>query len=205
MNAWSARNAMSGSNKRLVWLQHAVLTIANAVLLSLFILFCPLPSFGASAPSMTGVQEVLLQYVRFASDRTEESCGLTRGEMEKNILKALTVVGIPVVPVIDAKPPMLGVARIELLPEVVSLGGNATECTSWVSLTAQTQNTLTIAPVAIPRSVTIIYFKSGLLLNSSVTSHAQIVGEAFGKLADQFGRRFKLDQPPPLPDFDEKK
>ncbi len=177
----------------------------NRVLLAclMFCLYPATPSYASSAPALLGVQEVLLQYARFGSDKAEEACGVTRGEVEKYLQKSLAILGVPVVAMIDAKPPMLGVSRIDLLPEIVSYGGHGAECTSWVALTAQTQNTIRIPPVETPRSVTVTYWKAGMLVNSNTANHSTIILDAFGRLGDKFSRQYKLDQPPPLPTFEE--
>jgi hypothetical protein len=156
----------------------------------------------ATAPAMSGVQEVLLQYAKIGNNAKAGACTVTPGEITSALYASLKSYNVPAVSVIDAKPAMIGVARIELIPEIVSLNSQGVDCTSWVSLVAQTQNTLRIQPIETPRSVIVTYWRGGMLVNSNQTTHPHAIKEAFEKLSSQFSQQYKLDQPPELPNLD---
>jgi hypothetical protein len=153
----------------------------------------------SSAPAMFNVREVIVQFAHFGDPETAGTCGLSREELAAQLNKTLQDNGVPAIPVTDANPPQLGVARIELAPDIFSFNSQGLDCTSWVSLVAQSQNTVHIPPVDISRNVTVTYWHGGVLLSSSQATHEHIVGEALQKLARQFAQQYKLDQPASIP------
>ena len=156
-----------------------------------------------SAPAMFGVKEVLLQYARMGSSKAAEACGIPREELMGILAKELKDSNVPTTTVTQAKPPIMGEARIELVPEISSINSQGTDCISWLSLSAQSQSTAQILPVKIPRNVVVTYWRSGQLVGSSQTTHKRVLGDAFQKLIRQFAQQYRLDQPPILPALDE--
>jgi len=154
---------------------------------------------GGSAPAMFDVREVVIQFTSFGDPETANSCGLSREELASMLNKTLQDNGVPAIPVTEANPPVIGTARIELLPEIFSFNSQGLDCTSWVSLTAQSRNSLHIPPVNISRNVTVTYWRQGLLLSSSQATHEHIVSDALQKLTLQFARQYRLDQPAVAP------
>jgi len=189
MNAWNARSAMSG-NKRSI--------LKNAALAALLLT----PGFAhaqGSAPAMFGVKEVLIQYARFSNPKTADACSLSREDLARAIDKVLTENNIPALTATDAKPPMMGAARIELIPELSTINNGSLDCTSWVSLTAETRNNLRIPPVDTPRSVTVTYWHQGAIIASEHSGHEGLAEDILKKMALQFAQQYRLDQPPEVP------
>lgn len=192
MNGLSARAAMTGNKKG---------GLALLVVLS----FCLAPLAAqaeGSAPALLGIQEILVKQPKLGDDASSDICGLSANDMSDLILKKLKEDGAPAYSALEAPAIQTGTtSRIDLSPEVVTLERQGFDCTSWISLTAQSRETLTIVPVRVPRSVYVTYWRGGLIVSSTQTSHRRAVNDALGKLAVQFSRQYRNDQPPPLPDF----
>lgn len=151
-----------------------------------------------SAPAMLNVKDIILQYVRTGDPDVAKLCGVSRKDVSEVIMKNLKEASVPITLVSDARPPLMGAARIDLIPEVVSLNTQGGDCTSWVSLIAQTQNTLTIPPIKIPRNVFVTYWRSGIIVMSSQSGHGEALVGAINRLAQLFVKQYKIDQPPDL-------
>ncbi len=89
---------------------------------------------------MFGVKEIIIQYVRFANPKEADACGLSREDIAKTLAQDLKLSGVPDFSIADSTPPVFGVARIMLVPEIASVTNQELECTSWVSLTAESQS-----------------------------------------------------------------
>jgi hypothetical protein len=168
----------------------------------LALLLAAIPSFACAqgaAPAMFGVEEVIVQIPHFGNDKTADECGLDPSELSDILEQTLQQNNVPAVSVAEAKPSVIGIARINLLPDVFSFNSQGLDCTSWVSLAAESRNSVRIPPVDTSRNVTISYWREGIMLASSQTTHERTVGEALRKLARQFATQYKLDQPPPVP------
>lgn len=153
---------------------------------------------------MAGVKEIVLQHPRFSDIKAASICGLTRDETSNSIVSALKAGDAPVTLAAQAKPADPSVARIDLIPEVsISILASG-ECTSWVSMTAQSEAALRLAPISLVRKLVVTYWRYGNLIVSVKDGHPAAVKDYFQKLATAFAKQYKLDQPPPLPDFDEK-
>ncbi len=124
-------------------------------------------------------------------------------QVTADILKKLKEDQLPAFSVIEAPAPKMDLARIDLFPEIVTLQRQGLDCTSWISLTAQSKATVRVPPVETPRHVTINYWRGGLMVSSTQIGHARTVREALIKLAAQFSRQYRSDQPPPMPDLGE--
>lgn len=168
----------------------------------LFALFVFLPALShaqGAAPGMSGVQEVVVQYARFVDPKAADNCGLQRETITNSIVKNLTDSNVPAMASANAKPPMMGVARIELVPEISTISNGGLDCTSWVSLTAQTSSNARIPPIDVLRNVKIVYWQQGVLLASAQSTHPEQLRDTMQTMALQFGRQYRLDQPPVLP------
>lgn len=170
-------------------------------------LFLASPSMAqqGAVSAMANVKEVLVQYTNFANPKIATLCGLERETIAADITKILQQGSVPYIPVAEAKPVMLGVARIELVPEIATVNADSLSCTSWVSLQAQSRSGLQIPPIPTPRNVTVTYWRGGSLVTSSQSAHARLVSETMTKLSNQFAQQYRLDQPPALPQLNETK
>jgi hypothetical protein len=171
--------------------------------------FCFLTSFvglvaatsaiaGPSAPALFGVQEIMVEHGRMGNEAASANCGTSGGEVATMVEKALKMDNLPVFSVIDAPDVREGAARISLLPEVVTLQPTDKSCISWISLTAQSRSTFMIPPVSVPRDAIVNYWHAGVMVGSNPSSHARTINEAIDKMAAQFSRQYRLDQPPSL-------
>ena len=161
---------------------------------------CPSVSFAqGAAPELYGVREVIVEYPRFDDVKTSGLCGLTRENVGSALYKAFAGTTVPVTPIIDAKPLMMGVARISLIPVVSTHMDDNMDCISWVSLSAESRTNVTILPVTTVRSITAVYWRGHTKLVTSQSQHADKFGFVIQKLGEQFAQQYKLDQPPELP------
>jgi len=205
MNVLNAHNAMNASNR---------IFISSAIgLLCMLLGGSPVSAadssaiYAATAPALSNVKEMIVQNVRTGGvlAKSKRNCGINSEALTSHLIKLLKNYGLPAFSPVEAKPAQMDVARIEIHPEVVTSNSQDVECTSWVSLSAQTQNALRVPPVETPRSVVVTYWRGGLMVNSLETAHAHVVAEAFEKLVRQLSSQYNRDQPPQIPVFEEKK
>lgn len=154
-----------------------------------------------STPALSGVSEIQIQPGRMGNKPASDSCGLSSGEVAAQIQDFLKTHNLPVYSIMDTPEQIQGRARIELLPEVVTLNPQGIDCVSWVAMSAQSRASLVIPPVRTPRNVTVTYWRGGLMVSSTQISHPRAMKEALEKLSGQLARQYRLDQPPALPDF----
>jgi hypothetical protein len=164
-------------------------------------------AYEGAASALSNVKELLVQGLRAGGTSSNENCGVDPDVLAKNLLRSLKNYGLPALSLIEAKPAKMGVFRIELLPEVVTSNTQGIECTSWVSLTAETQNTVPLPSAGTPRNVVVTYWRGGILASSAESTHGRVLSDTFDKLARQLSIQYNRDQPPPLPTFgdDDKK
>ena len=176
-----------------LWLQQKLSRngMILGVILSAF--FPMVAEASGAAGAMFSVQAVNLDYVHFGNPKASEDCGLARDDVSNAVKAALQASNLPTVTLAQPKPPIISVARVEVIPEITSIN-QGLDCVSWVSLSAQTENNLTIPPVEILRNVTISYWRQGALINSGQSIHQRAVVEAFQKMAASFGKQYRQDQ-----------
>jgi hypothetical protein len=148
---------------------------------------------GTTASAMFGVTEVVVQNPSFADEDAAKACGVSRQNLMNILMKTLQENGVPAISVVEAKPPVVGVARISLLTNVYSFNGQSLDCTSWISLGAESHNRVHVAPVDVARNVTISYWREGSFLSGNQVGHGQTVMAALQKLALMFAQQYKLD------------
>ena len=169
----------------------------ESLLILFFLLLLPSAVYAqGAAPALFGVREIVIQYAHFLYPQASNSCGLVRDNLADELNKVLQGANLPAVSTAIAKPPQIGVARIDLLPEVVSTNSEGLDCTSWVSLTAQSQSNVKVQPVDVLRNVTIGYWHEGTMIASGQSVHAHLVTETLQKMATEFAEQYKLDQRP---------
>ncbi|MFY9288619.1 MAG: hypothetical protein WAO98_08985 [Alphaproteobacteria bacterium] len=170
---------------------------------TLLFLLCPLiPSLAhaqASAPALYGVQEVVYHYAQFPNAKDTETCKMNREDIAASIKKILKGNNINALSVTEAKPPMMGIARIELIPEVTTSTKGGLDCTSFISLTARTKANVKIPPIETMRHVTIIYWQQTAMIPTDLSVHATTVLNGISKMAEAFAQQYHIDQPPALP------
>ncbi len=151
-----------------------------------------------SAPAMLNVKELRVQHTRLGNNAASDLCGLSPSETMAHVLSKLKEDKLPAFSALESPSSQMGVARIDVVPEIVTLQKQGLDCTSWVSLAAQSRSTLRVPPVEVPRYVTVVYWRGGLMVSSPQVSHARAVRDALVKLATQFSRQYRNDQPPPM-------
>ena len=147
------------------------------------------------ATAMFGVKEILVHYPRINNPEAAGFCGLAHVDLLAGMMKSLKTYNIPIFPPLEAMPPQIGVPRIELWPEIYTLNNEGIDCTSWVSMTAHTENNLVIPPINVPRSVVVTYWDKGTMVTSSESQHMRTVSAAIIKLGEEFANRYISDQP----------
>jgi hypothetical protein len=147
------------------------------------------------APEMFGVGEIVINYAQFDDPKASDSCGLSRETIASILAGSLVKTGLPAVSVADARPPIMGVARIQLIPEISSHVDENMDCISWISLSAESRANVVILPVTAPRSIVAVYWRQHTKVYSGQSIHAQKIGDVLKKMADQFAQQYRLDQP----------
>lgn len=163
--------------------------------------FVPLASAHAeaSAPALFGVKEIQIEHARMGNAAASAACGTSGGEIAKMVEDSLKMDNLPVFSMVNAPNEKPDSVRITLLPEVTTLQPTDKSCVSWLSLSAQSRNTLLISPLPTPRHAMVTYWSGGVMISSNVSSHSRTINEAVDKLCAQFSRQYRLDQPPVLP------
>ena len=202
MNAGNAHSAMNG-NKRRIFAQHRLALAALLLTGCLTSMDCL--AYEGAAPALSNVKEMLVQNVRTGGTSAAKGCGVNQEALLAVLIKDLKNYNLPAFSLIEAKPSQMDMARIELLPEVITSNTQGVECTSWVALTAQSLATVRIPPVETPRNIVVTYWRGGILVSSAETSHGQVVADNFDKLARQLSLQFNRDQPPPMPPLGDEK
>lgn len=158
-----------------------------------------------STPALADVKEIVVQSPRITTTLATKQCDVKPEEMQGFLVKALRNYGLPAFSLLEAKPARMDMARVELHTEIVTSNSVSGECTSWISISVQTHNTLRIPPVDTPRSVIVTYWRGGLMVNSVELTHERVIAGSLEKLGRQLATQFRLDQPPPMPTFDDEK
>jgi hypothetical protein len=127
-----------------------------------------------------------------------DSCNVTRDQVASVLVKALSGSTVPMVPVIDARPVAIGVARIQLVPEIASHLDDNLGCVSFISLTAKSTAKVVVSPISTLRDETILYWQDHIMIASGQSIHGERVGDALQKLALKFAQQYRLDQPPEI-------
>ena len=170
----------------------------SSVLIGLLCLASPALAYAqGAAPALYGVHEVLINYAHFDNPEMSDRCGLSRELVASVLEKSFASTTVPTMGALDAKPQLIGVARIGLNPEISSyLNDSSLDCISVISLTATSKVGLMIPPVTTARNVTVVYWQQNIMVVSGETVHTQKVTEGLQKLAAQFAQEYKIDQPP---------
>lgn len=152
----------------------------------------------SAAPELYGVKEVILEYTRFDSPKVSDACSLSREQVSGVLAKSFAGTSVPAIPSIDAKPPMIGVARIQLIPQISTYSNESLECVSWIGLSAESHSNIVIPPVQTARSVRVIYWQSRMQVSSGQSNHEQKVSDAIRKMAENFTQQYRVAQPPEI-------
>ena len=166
-------------------------------LAALLVLAEPVGAMSA-APALDGVKEIIVQPVQFTNPKAADACGLSRDDMTTAVMQELQSDHMPVSLASEAKPQMIGVARIDLTMQVFTLNTQDLDCASWVEATASSNNNVAIPPIDTLRSVTIQYWHQGTMVASNQSVHERTVNETLQKMLHQFEKQYEIDQPPTL-------
>jgi len=168
----------------------------------LFVFLLVFPSIAradSAAPEMFGVREVIINNASVPDVKAADACGgISRETMTETLVKAFEGTSVPAISYLDAKPPSLGVARIELNSEVYTRTNEDLECVSWISITATSHANLVVPPVNTLRSVTILYWHQRAMVASGQSIHPHVVKDLLQRMATEFAQQYRLDQPPEL-------
>lgn len=157
------------------------------------LLFPGFAEASGAAPPLYGVKEVLIRSVHFANPDASDDCGLSNTSIVNALKSDFQGTGLSILTEADNKPPVGNTPRVEMVPEIVSIN-DGLDCRSWVSISAQTDNNIAIAPIDILRNVTVVYWHEGSLINSAQAVHQQFVIDALQKMVVSFGKEYRADQ-----------
>ncbi len=171
-------------------LQTVVLGLISAVMMS---------SFGGqahasgAAGALFGVQTANVHLPLFANTQASEGCGLSKEELGKQLKQIMETAGIPAVTLDQPRPPIVSIARVELIPDIVSTN-QGLDCVSWISLSVESDERLVIQPVELLRETTVQYWTQGALISSGQAEHQRTVVGAMQKMIDNLAKKFRKDQ-----------
>ena len=148
-----------------------------------------------AAPELFGVREVIINPAQFDDVKAASTCGVTREKIGSALAFIFHGTTVPAIADADAKPPSLGIARIQLVPEVFTYANESLDCVSWVSLTAESHANAVISPVTTLRSVKVVYWQQHTKVVSGMTLHDQRITDVLQKMALQFAQQYRADQP----------
>ncbi len=151
-----------------------------------------------AAPALSGVREIVIDPASFSDTKSADSCNLSREKIANALVFAFKAVNLPVTLAADAKPLSLGVARINLAPEISTYADENLDCVSWISLSARNKVNAVVPPVSTLRSVTVVYWRQDSRVISGVSVHDQRVTDTIQKMATQFAQQYQIDQPPEI-------
>ncbi len=168
------------------------------ILLGNVIAMAPARAQGA-APGLYGIKEIIIQVAQINNAQAAEACGITRADITETIMGVLRGAGVPALDVNEAPPSIAEIPRLNLRPEIALVNnGQGLDCTSWISINAESKNNLVIPPIAIPKSVQISYWRESAIMTSTQSAHGQIVNGVIKKLAENFAKQYNASQPPKL-------
>lgn len=149
-----------------------------------------------AAPALYGVKEIVIMPAQINNPKAAEDCGMTRTDVLEILVNAFKEASVPAVDINEAPPSIAEVPRISLRPEVSLINsGQGLDCTSWISLSAESKHNLIVPPIAIPKSVQIVYWREGAITSSTQSAHGQIVHRIVKNLAESFAKQYKASQP----------
>lgn len=149
-----------------------------------------------AAPSLFGIKEIVIMPTQINNPKAAEDCGITRTDILDTLTNVFKSADVPAIDINEAPPSIAEIPRISLRPEIALINnGQGLDCTSWISLSAENKHNLIIPPIAIPKSVQIVYWKEGAITSSTQSAHGQIVYGIVKKLAESFTKQYKASQP----------
>jgi len=166
-----------------------------------FLALFPASAFaGAAVSDMYGVREVVLDHAQFDDPRASDTCGLSRALIAKVVANNLKGTSVPAIPVDEARPPVAGIFRINLVPVISTYVDETLGCVSWISLSAENRVSLMVPPLNVQRAVLAVFWRGHTKVVSTHSTHPPKVSDSLKTLVDKFARQFRIDQPPDLPE-----
>ena len=151
-----------------------------------------------AVPELFGVREVVVGLTQFDDPKASDICGLSREQIASAFARSFAGSTVPAIPEQEARPPVMGIFRIKLIPMISTYADANLNCASWISLSAENRISGAIPPLGILRTVTSVYWRYHIKVSTSQSMHAQRVTETIQKLADKFALQYRQDQPPEL-------
>lgn len=167
------------------------------VLVFAFLAFTPCMAQAAgAAASLFGVKGVVVQSVVFSNKKIADACNLNSDSLMQVVKKSLQTNGVPAVTAAEVNLDTITPAHIDLLPEVTSMDNQGFDCTSWISLSAQTNSNVIVPPIDTLRNVVVLYWHDGSLVETSQVLHERTLEDSLQKMTMRLADKFKADQPP---------
>jgi hypothetical protein len=158
------------------------------------VVLCPGPALAAgAAQALYGVKEVVVHAVHFADPTSSNDCGLSGDDILAALKQDLQAVNIPFKTEADAKTEGPGIARVNLIPEAVTIN-EGLECRTWASISVETDNKLDISPVDMLRNVKVIYWHQGSLITGPQAVHQKSLLEIYKKMVAALAKQYADDQ-----------
>lgn len=157
------------------------------------------PSFAQGfASGLFGIGQVVVNAPIFHDFGASQTCRLSEEGILSIFDKAFTGTAFPAVSPIKSRELKSGLARASLVTEIHSHVDEILGCVSWVSLSVEGRVVLSIPPIAAPRDITAVYWRTAAKAFSNQSVHNEKIEEVLGQMAQRLVRQYELSQPAAL-------
>ncbi|QQR68657.1 MAG: hypothetical protein IPI58_07360 [Alphaproteobacteria bacterium] len=162
-------------------------------------------TFKGAAPLLYGIGEVVLHPAVFVDESQSATCNVSPEIVSQSIRLALKNSPVPLLLEESAPPIQPEIARVHLLPVVVSLYDHILNCTSWINLTVEAEHVLRLPPVGLRKEARVIYWEKGIMLTSPISVHDTVISKGFRDLSLGLVKGWNAAQPSKSDDLDSPK
>jgi len=152
----------------------------------------PKPQIDYLAPTLYGLREILVPYPVFIEPRASNDCGLNRETLLTVMQRNLQDPNLEIMPLDEAHERQA--TRATLAYEIHTSKVDQT-CLSWVNMYFTDRTIFTLAPLKVPKALTVTYWQKSSLARSPQDRHQTAVGDALAAMGRQFLREVKLSEP----------
>ena len=152
----------------------------------------PKPQMDYLAPTLYGLREVLIPYPVFIEPRASNDCGLNRETLLTVMQRNLQDPNLEIMPLDEAHERQS--TRATLAYEIHTSKVDQT-CLSWINMHFTDRTIVTLAPLKVPKALTITYWQKSSLARSPSDRHQTAVGDSLAAMGRQFLREVKLAEP----------
>lgn len=152
----------------------------------------PKPQIDYLAPTLYGLREILVPYPVFIEPRASNDCGLNRETLLTVMQRNLQDPNLEIMPLDEAHERQA--TRATLTYEMHTSKIDQV-CFSWINMYFTDRTIITLAPLKVPKALTVTYWQKSSLARSPQDRHQTAVGDALAAMGRQFLREVKLSEP----------